>query len=107
MLHGGPLPGKGLSVTEDICESVAQLLCTAAANEIFIQLPVNKVKDPCPAFLPISQKTFVHGQRQDLGRKGNWTPTSQFTKVTLKKDELLERIHGKLEPALLNHGGGK
>lgn len=56
MLHGGPLPGKGLSVTEDICESVAQLLCTAAANEIFIQLPVNKVKDPCPAFLPISQK---------------------------------------------------
>lgn len=55
---------------------------TAGVNKILSQLPTDKARDPCPAFLPISQRTFVHGQREDLGRKGNWSPTAQFTKVT-------------------------
>lgn len=55
---------------------------TAGVNKILSQLPMDKARDLCPAFLPISQRTFVHERKEDLGRKGNWSPVAQFTKVT-------------------------
>lgn len=86
MLHGGPLPGKGLPVAEDICESVALFLCTAAVHEIFIQLPMDKVKDPCPAFVPISQKKPLYtGRGKIWAGKATRLPHLSSQKLLLKK----------------------
>lgn len=68
----------------------------------------NKERDPCSVFLPVLKRTLASIQRQDPGRKGNWTPMAQFIKLVVEKNpKLTERTHDKLDPFLLNFKGGK